>query len=416
MFKNHPITIAKLALIGLAAAFVVWRVVAINISELLVQGDEPNAATQALLWDASRADALYLEALRSAKENSGQSSTLLKSAVRSNPADGPSYAAIARIHEAGGDLKTAENAIETAVRMAPQRVDVQYEAAGFWMRRGDIPRAMKHLNVVLTYGGSLRRELFPDLLKLAEDPATREATFSGILLQPLVWWADFFTYAAGNATHIDTRRALSAMQASGPNPMPPASLRAYLERLQKEGLWIDAYITWLNSLRKDQLNAIGNLFNGDFETEISNKGFDWIITPSSQAVVETASTHGANGSKALRVLFRGPRIQFQNLRQHLMLDPGNYLLRGRVRPDHLEATKGVRWSIYCHSQPTPLASSETFRGSDHWTHFSVLVEIPRQDCAVQTIRLELAGRSALDFEAKGAIWFDDLSLTRQRLD
>ena len=68
MFKNHPITIAKLALIGLAAAFVVWRVVAINISELLVQGDEPNAATHALLWDASRADALYLEAFRSAKE------------------------------------------------------------------------------------------------------------------------------------------------------------------------------------------------------------------------------------------------------------------------------------------------------------------------------------------------------------
>lgn len=80
---------------------------------------------------------------------------------------------------------------------------------------------MKHLNVVLTYGDSLRRELFPDLLKLAEDPATREATFSGLLLQPLVWWTDFFSYAAGNATHIDTLRALSAMQASGPNPMPP---------------------------------------------------------------------------------------------------------------------------------------------------------------------------------------------------
>lgn len=403
-------------MIGLAAAFIVWRIIATNIPDLLIQSEDPDAAAQALRWNASRADALSLEALRTAQANPDQSLWLFKSAVRLNPTDGPNFAAIARLHEAAGDIKAAEQAIETAAQMAPQRVDVQYEVGSFWMRRGDVARAMKHMNVVLTYGGSMRRELFPNLLKFAEDPATRQVTFSGVLQEPLVWWTDFFTFAASNATNIDTLRALSDMQANGPNPMPPAGLRAYLERLQKEGLWIDAYITWLNSLRQDQLNAIGNLFNGDFETEISNRGFDWIITPASQAIVETAPTHGASGNKALRVLFRGPRIQFQNLRQHLMLDPGNYLFRGRVRPQRLEATEGVRWSIYCHGQTTPLVSSETFIGTDHWKHFSVPVEIPRHDCPVQTIRLELAGRSTLDFEAKGVIWFDDLSLTRQRLD
>ena len=416
MKTNPPVSIPKLALIGLAAAFIAWRILATNIPDLLVQSADPDAAAQALRWNASRADALSLEALRITKEHPEQSLRLLESAIRQNPTDGPNYAAIARLHEAAGDLKAAEQAIETAARMAPQRVDVQYEVASFWMRRGDVARGMKHMNVVLTYGGSLRRELFPDLLKLAEDPLARQATFSGILQQPLAWWTDFFTYAAGNATNIDTLRALSAMQSSGPNHMSPAGLRAYLARLQKEGLWIDAYITWLNSLRPAQLNAIGNLFNGDFETEISNTGFDWIITPASQVVVETAPTYGATGSKALRVLFRGQRIQFQNLRQHLMLDPGNYLFRGRVRPQSLEAVEGVQWSIYCHGQTTPLASSESFRGADHWQHFSVPLKVPQQDCPVQTIRLELAGRSALDFEAKGVIWFDDLSLTRQRLD
>ena len=37
--------------------------------------------------------------------------------------------------------------------MAPRRVDVQLEAARFWFRRGDIARAMKHMDVVLTFGG-----------------------------------------------------------------------------------------------------------------------------------------------------------------------------------------------------------------------------------------------------------------------
>jgi hypothetical protein len=32
------------------------------------------------------------------------------------------------------------------------------------------------------------------------------------------------------------------------------------------------------------------------------------------------------------------------------------------------------------------------------------------------LRLELAGRSALDYEAKGAIWFDEMSIARQTID
>jgi len=34
---------------------------------------------------------------------------------------------------------------------------------------------------------------------------------------------------------------------------------------------------------------------------------------------------------------------------------------------------------------------------------------------VQMLRLELAGRSAVDFEARGAVWFDDLSIDREAI-
>ena len=54
--------------------------------------------------------------------------------------------------------------------------------------------------------------------------------------------------------------------------------------------------------------------------------------------------------------------------------------------------------------------------TDHWQHFTTQFQVPAQDCAVQMLRLELAGRSALDYEAKGAIWFDDISIARQRKD
>lgn len=416
MQKRNSTTNASLALLGLVAALLAWRIVVTNVSELHFQSEGEGAAALALDWDKTNAQALLSEGLRIARANPAQAITYLSAAVRNNPTDGPAYAAIARLKEESGDLAGAEKAMQAAAQMAPRRVDVQLEAARFWFRRGDIARAMKHMDVVLTFGDSLRGDLFPDLLKLAEDPATREAAYAGLLKQPVTWWPQFFNHAAAKATHVETLRALFKMQAGGPNPLTTDGLRAYLHRLQRENLWIESYLVWLNHLRKDQLNAVGNLFNGGFEGEISNLGFDWIVTPASQVVVDTATTYGATGHKALRVVFRGPRVQFQHLHQYLMLDPGTYTLHGRARPENFEAAEGLQWSIYCVGSNKALAHSERFAGTDHWQHFTSQFKIPAKDCAVQMLRLELAGRSALDFEAKGVVWFDDLSISRQKID
>ena len=416
MPKTNSTTTVSLALLGLVAALLAWRIFVTNMSELHIQSEDKGAAPLALSWDRTNAQALFSEGVRIAKADPAQAITYLAAAVRSNPTDGPTYAAIARLKEEGGDLAGAEQAMQAAAQMAPRRVDVQLEAARFWFRRGDIARAMKHMDVVLTFGGSLREQIFPDLLKLAEDPATREIAHAKLLKQRIAWWPQFFNYAAAKATSVETLRALFQMQADGPNAVTTEGLRVYLQRLQRENLWIESYLVWLNNLRKDQLNVIGNLFNGGFEEKISNLGFDWIITPASQVIVDTASTSGATGHEALRVVFRGPRIQFQHVHQYLMLDPGAYSLHGRVRPDNLETSEGIQWSIYCVGNAKALAHSQRFTGTDHWQHFTTQFQIPAQDCAVQMLRLELAGRSALDYEAKGAIWFDDISIARQKKD
>jgi len=414
MTKSRFTHLPGLLLLGLAAAFLAWRIVVTNMADWFLQDEGPDAAARALRWNAGNAQARYLEGLGQTRADPERAMADLSSAIRNNPTDGPAYAVLARLKEESGKLDEAGQAMQAAAQMAPRRVDVQLEVARFWFRRGDITRAMQHLDVALTFGGSLSNDLFPELLKLAEDPATREAAFAQLLKQPVPWFPQFFSFATVNAASVDTLRALIQLHASGPNVATTNGLRTYLQRLQRDGLWVESYLVWLNQLRKEQLNAVGNLFNGGFEEGISNLGFDWIVTPASQVVVDTATTYGATGQKALRVVFRGPRIQFQHVHQYLMLDPGNYSLRGRVRPDNLESTEGVHWSIYCVGTTTALAHSERFNGTDHWQHFASQFQIPSRDCAVQMLRLELAGRSALDYEAKGAIWFDDLSIVRQK--
>ena len=116
------------------------------------------------------------------------------------------------------------------------------------------------------------------------------------------------------------------------------------------------------------------------------------------------------------MVFRGPRIQFQHVHQYMMLDPGPHTLHGRVRTDNLETPEGVRWSIYCAGSATALAHSAGFKGTDHWQHFAVPFVVPAKNCTAQMLRLELAGRSALDYQARGTIWFDELSVVRKKRD
>jgi tetratricopeptide (TPR) repeat protein len=406
----------RLALLGLLAALVVWRIVVTQVPDLLAMRGDDDAAAAALHWNEEHTPSLYargVQALRAGRQDDAL--RWLDAAVRGNPADGRSYALIAQIREAAGDIAAAEAAMRAAAAAAPRRADVQEDAGAFWVRRGNVEQALQHFDVALTFSAEARARLFPALLNIADTDQLQPA-FAPLLTRPVRWWPEFFAHAARNAARIDTVRALHAMQASGPNELTPDALRAYLQRLQREGLWLESYFAWLNSLGRGPLGTVGNLFNGGFELPISNLGFDWIVDSAPQVQLTVASTYGATGGKALRVSFSGPRVQFRHLRQYLLLGPGAYIVQGRARPDGLQAVQGLQWTVHCLDGKEPLGTSERFVGSDQWRRFSFTFAVPERGCPVQVMRLELAGRVALDFEAKGAVWFDDLSVEQRRID
>lgn len=412
---QHPArlkSVAMLASLAVVGLFLAWRIVVVNMADHYAQDENPALAAQALEWDPRHPGALYTLGASLATTDPQKARAYLEDAIRHNPTEGRAYAVLARIHEAAGDLPRAERAMAAAATLSPRRTDVQAEVAGFWMRRGDVARAMPHWNVVLTWRRELWPQLFPAMLQLAENPQTRNA-FAPLLAQEVNWWPHFFAHAAAKAADLDTVRALHAMQSSGPNEATAVALKAYLERLQREGYWTEAYLVWLNQLRPEQLGNVGNLYNGGFEEPLTNMGFDWVSQRAGQVLVETASTYGTTGARALHVVFRGPRVRYRHLGQYLLLPPGQYTFRGRARPDSLETTGGVQWVVQCFGQEAPpLAASERFAGTDQWRHFSFLFTIPDENCPVQLVRLELTGRANLDFDAKGGIWFDDLAVER----
>ena len=401
----------KWALAALAGAWLAWRIVILGMSSH--HAEELKDPEAALSWDAHHPDALLKMGLRESASDTDAALAHLRAAIAANPAEGRAYAVLGRLLEMRGEPEKARQAMETAARLSPQRSDVQMEVAAWWMRQGDLERALEHWNTVLAHRGDLRPRVFPELLRLAGDPA-HHAAFLTLLKQPMSWWPGFFSYAAAKAPEANTVRVLYNLQQGGPNAPTPDMLRAYLARLQKEGLWLEAWFVWLNSLPKDRISQMGYLYNGSFEAPISNLGFDWINQKHPAVSLDTAATYDTSGERALRVNFRGLRVRFQHLHQYLMLPPGNFSLQGRVRPDNLQAEQGMQWALYCLGERTPVALSDRFRGSTPWTRFRTDFSIPSTGCPVQMLRLELAGTIRLDFDATGTIWFDNLGIEQAR--
>jgi len=256
-------------------------------------------------------------------------------------------------------------------------------------------------------------ELYKILQRVFEDPRTRPL-INPYALKPPAWWDGFFRHIASTTVDAETVRALfAARRAPGAAPLCLIEREAYIARLRKEGLSTEAYLVWVNGLDAAQRQGLGLINNGGFENEPSGQGWDWVLLPNKNLIIETASTHGGEGRRALHLSFRGFDQPFGHVSQELFLESGWYRLSGRVRPNGLKTTGGLQWAIDCTDglKTTRLATTERVLGASQWEDFELEFEIPTQ-CARPVLRLVGAVRTSTDRRIEGSIWYDALRIQR----
>ncbi|QBQ55979.1 hypothetical protein [Nitrosococcus wardiae] len=404
--KNYFSQAMRWTLVLGIGALLAWRILVLGMAEYYAM----EAPEKALAWDGRHPLALRNQAERLLESAPAQANRLLQQSLWQNPSDGRAYALLALLREKEGHEKAARQLMEQASALAPRQWPVQLEVAAFWLRQRRLDLAVQSWDVALQMRGALSKELFPALLKIAEYPSLRQALLPLARAVP-PWWPAFFSYAAANAIQLETLRDLYNVEREA--PPTEREREAFVARLQREGRWMEAYFTWLNALDEPALQGLGNLFNGHFEQPLSGGGFGWRFNRPRGVEINPASTYGMEGDRALRVAFFGQRVRFQHLSQPLLLAPGTYRMEGNVRLDNLETARGLQWAVCCLA-PTRqlLATSERFLGASLWRRFNFSFEVPKKECTVQLLRLELLGRAPADFEARGVAWFDTLAIAR----
>ncbi len=395
----------------LVAGILAWRVLVNGLADYYAAEGTVEAASGALRWRGDQPAALYQRGLALGASEPAAAEQSLQAAAWANPTNALVYLTLAELWAKSGRQAAAVGLVEIADALGPLRSPALARSAEFWLGQNRLDRALARWSMLLRTRPETATLLYPILLRLAEDSATRR------LLQPLLadppeWWDRFFAYVTANAMQPETVVFLYQNR-NRHGALPDVDeQRTYLGRLWKENRWLEAYLAWLNGLDEQQTRALGSVYNGGFEAPVTNLGFDWRISPPRGAKIETIQTYGAQGDKALHVSFNGERVRFQHVLQYLFLDPGRYRLQGRARPDGLKTERGLRWRLRCVGATALLAESELFVGSDDWRSFAVEFAIPDQGCLAQLLRLELDGRVELEFEAQGDAWFDDLAVTR----
>jgi len=404
-------------------AVLAWKIIALGLSNYAMdQVDGPNksaklgeqdrqaAANRALQWEPFNRRALFVQAVGNMDKNPELAQQQLQQLVRKNPGDGQAMVLLAVLALQKKEEKRADRLMMLATRLMPANGPVHLDAAGYWWQRKNISLALQHWSAALSIDSAHSKTIYPILLAIAENDKARPA-LQGIIKNPPQWWSGFFTFLSQRAIRNETVELVYLMRRKASTPLQPEERLAYIQRQRRDGNFTRAYLSWLNGLDKEQRGQLGQLYNGNFELDISNSGFGWYSRPIKGVEVKQDFTTDTIGKRALHLRFENREIRYTNLYQPLFLRPARYQLRGRIQLERLDGRGGLQWVVQCTGKkPKILGKSDRFLGSSGWQVFTVDFTVPKRNCIAPELRLTSTGLRTFDHKLEGGVWFDAMAI------
>lgn len=183
----------------------------------------------------------------------------------------------------------------------------------------------------------------------------------------------------------------------------------YVEFLIRNNMLKQAYSIWSESYEDVGMNNL--VWNGDFEYEIENKGFNWRISTIKEVDIEIDNESYYSGSRSLKVVFNGKEnINFHHVKKHIPLDGGKkYSLSYAYSSKDITTKSGVFWEIKCNNSKFSI-KTDVILGSSEWKR-NVLEFESASDCEGISLVLKRNPIRKLDSKISGTVWFDDLRLS-----
>jgi len=154
------------------------------------------------------------------------------------------------------------------------------------------------------------------------------------------------------------------------------------------------------------------VFNGGFESDIANGGFDWREVAIAGAQFDSDTAMAYSGSLSLRVRFDGTaNLNFQNLFQYVPVEPASrYHFSAYLRTENISTDRGIRFEILDPRHPSQLQIvTLEIRGTNPWTLVQAdLATGP--DTHLLKITLQRIPSWKFDNKLSGTVWVDGVAI------
>jgi hypothetical protein len=199
----------------------------------------------------------------------------------------------------------------------------------------------------------------------------------------------------------------------------------YIDALLAKDRIEDAFDVWLESLdknlsrRMDQQTTVHSpndpivnlVWNGSFEEEILNGGFDWRIQETGEADIKIDAIEHADGFKSLKVTFNKTNADFFHISQLLPMSvAGDYQLQYFLKTQNLTTDQKPYFVIenFPPSQ-SPIFNSESFPSSSPWKKYSFTFRVKPGTKAVKLL-LRRSPSEKFDSQIQGSFWLDNVEI------
>ncbi len=339
--------------------------------------------------------------------------SLAERALVEDPLNARAFQILGQLSVQASDDTRAETFMHAAVRRS-----LFASEAVYWMMQKsykvqNYKAALGYAVVLLKTTQRTGSYVMPILGNIAEkqDAATE---LKKLLANNPAWRQGFFVSLPNNISDARTPLAIFLSLKDTAAPPTATELRSYLNFLVDRKLYDLAYYTWLQFLPAEQLNKVGNLFNGGFEAAPSGVPFDWVWTDKPGATIEIAVPPDRENERALHIEFGPGRVDFSGVTQLIILPPGSYQFRGGYQAD-IVSQRGLQWRITCAgAEGSPLGESSLVSGRDSaWQDLEVSFTVPNANCPAQYVTLASGARSASEQFMSGTVWYDNLKIVNE---
>jgi tetratricopeptide (TPR) repeat protein len=320
---------------------------------------------------------------------------------------------LAGAFETAGNVSQAEQAFRKARQLYPISAEAAWRFGNSLLRQGHVAEAFQQIHGALVSNSKLTALAVSLCWRSTHDidqilktvlPDEREQNWGAI---------QFFVQAREPMPAMAVWKRIAGHGTS----FPISDAFPLLEMLIGIGHVDDAETVWSQALQAGGMalkpDPTGSLvWNGGFEQEPLNGGFDWRVGPIGGVGMAWDEQIVHSGRRSLRLDFDGTaNVDFQNVWQYVAVEPRTrYRLSAFLRTRDLTTDSGMRFEIRDISSPgNPAHLTSNLGGTQSWTEANTEF-VTGAETKVLQIVLRRPPSDKLGNKIRGTAWVDDVAL------